>query len=103
MNGTIQKLFEKFNADDIFNSDETGLYYRANPNASLTYEYESFSGSKKTLDRLKVLSCANMSGSGKSAKPLCFKGVNVKLLTLSYYSNSNAWMTSAIFAYWLEE
>lgn len=111
MDETIPQILDKFDPDDIFNADETGLYYRATPDGSLTYKYESLSGSKKALDRVTVLCCANMSGSekkklvviGKSAKPRCFKGVNLKSLPVSYYSNSNAWMTSAIFTNWLQE
>jgi hypothetical protein len=36
---------------------------------------------------------------GKSKNPRCFKGV--RILSVDYYSNANAWMTSVIFNDWL--
>ena len=57
------------------------LYYRATLDASLCYNYEQPSGSKKAMDRFTVLCCANMTGRDKakllvirkSKKPRCFK------------------------------
>ena len=37
MKETIPQIVEIFDADDIFNADQTGLYYRATPDGSLTY------------------------------------------------------------------
>jgi hypothetical protein len=38
---------------------------------------------------------------GKSAKPRCFKGLNMDSLQVEYCANKNAWMTSEIFKKWL--
>ena len=38
---------------------------------------------------------------GKYAKPRCFKGKSNDHLPVTYFSNSNAWMTAAIFTEWL--
>jgi hypothetical protein len=51
-----------------------------------------------------VLCCPNMSGTdiwkllaiGKSAKPLCFKGINMGILPLLYYAYKNVWFTYEI-------
>ncbi|XP_072119240.1 tigger transposable element-derived protein 4-like [Mobula birostris] len=94
----LPDLLQKFCADDIYNADETGLFYRA-----------ILSGTKKAIDRITVLCCSNMSGTdkkkllviGKSVKPRCFKGLRMDSLPIEYYANKNAWMTSDIFKNWL--
>lgn len=108
---TLAEVLDNFCADDIYNADETGLYYRATPDGSLCYKRTALLGSKKAMDRITVLCCANMSGSdkkplvvvGKSSKPRCFKGISMKNLGVDYYANKNAWMTSAIFTDWLQK
>lgn len=84
-NTKIKTYLENFCPDDIYNADETGLYYRATPDGSLCYKYVALTGYKKAMDRITVLCCANMSGTdkrklliiGKSAKPRCFKGLRM--------------------------
>ena len=55
-----------------------------------------------------ILLCVNMSGSdkrklliGKSKRPRCFKGINMRTLPIIYCANRNAWMTSLIFQQWI--
>lgn len=50
----LPQLLETFN-DDIFNADETGLFYRATPDESLCYKSEKLSGSKKAMQRVTVM------------------------------------------------
>ena len=106
----LPRLLEEFSPNDLYNADETGLFYRATPNGSLCYAFENLSGSKRPMERLSVLLCANMSGSdkrkllviGKSRKPRCFKGIRVDLLPVTYRANENAWMTALLFKEWLK-
>jgi hypothetical protein len=102
------KIVSEYSPDDIYNADETGLYYRALPEHTLMFKNESAKGCKTSKDRLTVLCCASMSGSkenllviGKSKNPRCFKGV--KQLPVAYCANSNAWMTSLVFNDWLQK
>lgn len=89
--------------DDIFNADETGIFYRMAPDKTLKFKGEKCVGGKQSKERLSVLLCANMTGTekrkllviGKSKNPRCFK--NVKQLPVRYVANKKAWMTSAIF------
>lgn len=100
----LPELLLEYNPANIYNTDETGLYYHATPDGSLCYAYEQLSGSKKAMDCITVLWCANMSGSnkckllviGKSKKPRCFAGINVECLLVTYRANKNAWMTSVL-------
>ena len=103
-------MLEKYRPNDVYNADETGLYYRATPDGSLCYCREKC-GSKKALQRITVLCCSNMTGTdkrkllviGKTVKPQCFKNIDVGSLPVTYRANQNAWMTSQIFTEWLTE
>ena len=57
----LPDLLDKFSPDDIFNADETGLFWKCLPDKS----GERCSGGKRSKDRITVLVCANMSGSEK--------------------------------------
>ena len=103
----LKSLLAEFSPDNIFNADETGLFYKLLPERTLEFKGVDCSGGKRSKERLTVLVCSNMSGSekipllviGKSAKPRCFK--NVKTLPTGYTSNKKAWMTSEIFINWI--
>jgi hypothetical protein len=43
-------LLQKFCADDIYNADETSLFYHAMLDGSLSYKHATLSGSKKAMD-----------------------------------------------------
>ena len=109
-NAKLEDILARYDPDDIYNADETGLFYRATPDGSLTYRHETISGWKKAMDRVTVLCCTNMTGTdkkklvviGKARKPKCFGSVSVEKLPVTYYANTNAWMTSSIFTEWLQ-
>ncbi|KII69726.1 Tigger transposable element-derived protein 6 [Thelohanellus kitauei] len=61
----IHTFLENFCYDDIYNADETGLYYNATPDGSLCYKHIILSGYKKAIDRLTVLCYTIMSGTDK--------------------------------------
>lgn len=96
-------LSARYNENDIFNGDETGLFFKATPDKTLKFKGEKCHGGKQAKDRLTVLVCANMSGTekrqllvvGKSVAPRCFK--NCSVLPVKYTANKRAWMTSEIF------
>ncbi|KAK7493174.1 hypothetical protein BaRGS_00015511 [Batillaria attramentaria] len=97
----------KFQPKDVFNADETGVFWRALPHRTLSLKNDTCQGRKRSKERVTVMVCANMDGSekyplltiGKYKNPRCFKGV--KNLPLNYSSNKNAWMTSEEFRQWL--
>jgi hypothetical protein len=108
INNILPQLLETYSPENVYNADETGIYYRALPDGTLTFKTDKIAGSKKAKDRVTVLVCANMDGSdkqklmviGKSRDPRCFRGI--KSLPVTYQSSSNAWMTSDIFREWLK-
>ena len=103
----LQKILDEYHADDIFNADETGLFFRLLPDKTLEFKGVDCTGGKKSKERLTVLVCSNMSGTeklpllviGKSKNLRCFK--NVRTLPTDYLANKKAWMTSDIFKDWL--
>ena len=99
-----------YRSEDIFNADETALFYKALPKKSLVERYKQCKGSKYSKERLMVLLTTSLTGEklkpfviGKSAKPRCFKNINVNQLPVIYNSNKKAWMTTKLFKEWLEK
>ncbi|XP_025190385.1 tigger transposable element-derived protein 6-like [Melanaphis sacchari] len=99
-------LISEFSPSDVFNADETGLYFRALPENTYVFKNEKAKGTKSCKERMTLLCCASMTGEKKetahcrkSKQPRCFKGV--KALPVDYTANKNAWMTREIFSQWL--
>lgn len=103
----LKPLVEHYDARDIFNADESGLFFKCLPDKTLTFKDEKCHGGKHSKERLTVLLAANMDGSeklkplviGKAMKPRCFKGV--KSFPTVYRANKKAWMTTELFNDWL--
>lgn len=93
----------------IYNVDETGLFFRCLPDRTYVSALEKNApGHKIQKDRISVLLGANSDGShklvplviGKAKKPRCFKSFNNPL---HYNFSKNAWMTSRIFHEWFHQ
>ena len=104
-----EKLSADTTLEQIYNCDETGLYYRMLPTRTLAAKTEkNASGMKKQKERVTLMACSNGSGShklsllfiGKVANPRCFKHVNKTALPVVYKSQKNAWADAAIFTDW---
>ncbi|XP_025205101.1 tigger transposable element-derived protein 6-like [Metopolophium dirhodum] len=104
----ISRLIAGYEAKDVYNADETGLFFKGIPTKSLVMKSESCSGGKKAKDRLTVLMCGSMAGEirkplviGKSKKPRCFKNMDISSLPVIWKFNKKAWMTTEIMEQWL--
>jgi hypothetical protein len=94
----LRSKCENYPLERIYNMDETGLFYRLEPDRSLATQ--RLSGRKKDKERLSIALCANADGShklnpliiGKFAKPRCFNNVNLSYLPMTYRNNSKACM-----------
>jgi hypothetical protein len=88
---------------DVYNADESGLYWRALPNNTYYVNEDECKGQKRSKERVTFLAITNWDGSdrkrliviGKSKNPRCFK--NIKSLPVRYYANKTAWMQTDIF------
>ena len=96
------KIIAEYSPQDIYNADETGLYFHAMPEHTYLFKNETAKGFKTSKERVTVLCCVNMIEEkqgllviGKSKNPRCFKGV--KSLPVEYFSSANAWITNLIF------
>lgn len=103
---------ENLTADQVYNCDETALYFRLLPTKSLDVQNSrNKSGFKQSKDRITLLFAVNKSGNhklkplciGKSRSPRCFKHVNMKSLPVTYTHTKNAWMTGEVFSRWFNE
>ena len=102
-------LIQGYHPRDIYNADETGLFFRLLPDKTLTFKNDECHGGKKAKNRITVLCTANMDGSdklklvviGKHKKPRCFK--NVRSKPVQYESNKKAWMLSSLFDKWIRK
>ena len=101
-----------YTLNQIFNCDETGLYYKLMPQKTLASSFEKSADGRKTQkDRVTINACANASGTiklpllliGKSKNLRCFKHINRDNLPVIYSNQSNAWVNAVIFAEWFHE
>ena len=100
-----------YKQDNIFNMDETALFYRAIRNRTYCLKEgdsrQAGRGSKamKAKDRLTAIICTNATGTckispalvGSSKKPRCFRRNPV---CVPYFSQPNAWSDSEIYSKW---
>ncbi|GFO23706.1 tigger transposable element-derived protein [Plakobranchus ocellatus] len=105
----LADLLKKYSPTDIYNADETGLFWRLLPGKTMEFRGKSCHGVKQAKERITVLCCANMNGSEKwplfvickFKQPRCFKGI--RKLPVTYETNKSAWMTSTLFTSWLQD
>lgn len=105
----LRDVLPYYNADNVYNMGETGLYFRALPCLNTDGKNLNANECNYQKHRLTVLFVCNMTGTdkkrplviGRSQNPRCFH--NVKKLPVDYCANSNAWMTSIIFTDFLKQ
>ena len=102
----LRQILDTFAPRDIYNADETGLFWKALPDRTLAFENERVSGGKLSKGRVTCLVCASMAGEKmslllieKRANPQAFKRTN--RLPVEYRANRKTWMTSTLFDEWL--
>jgi transposase len=61
----LPTLLDGYDEKDVFNADETGLFYRAIPDRSLVLSKEDCKGGKKSKERFTILLCTNWTGTEK--------------------------------------
>lgn len=102
INGTVSKILKDYKPENIFNADETALFFQCLPQKTLTFKGDRCFGGKQSKARITVMLGANMTGSqklkpliiGRSKTPRCFKGA--KSLEVDYDFNKKSWMTADI-------
>lgn len=104
----VAAIRREFSDDDIFNADETGLFWKMSPDRTLAFRGEVCKGGKHAKDRITLLVAASAKGEklplfaiGKSKRPHCFRGV--LNLPVKYEANAKAWMNSELFEQWCRQ
>ncbi|UYV78810.1 hypothetical protein LAZ67_16002856 [Cordylochernes scorpioides] len=99
-------------AHQIFNVDETGLFWKKMPTRTYIAKSEkNASGFKAAKDRVTLLLCSNASGDrmlkpllvNRSLKPRALKGKDLNTLPVHWMANKKAWVTTAIFTEWFNK
>ncbi|XP_071508679.1 tigger transposable element-derived protein 4-like [Diadema antillarum] len=100
----LPELCADYDLRDIYNMDETGLFFKASVDSTLHFKGTDCSGGKRSKERITLMLCANAVGEkepamiiGKSIKPRCFGRIERKDLPVDYHANKKAWMTSNLF------
>ena len=90
---SIRTLCGEYREEDIYNIDETGLFWRQSINRGLASTSQP--GVKRKKTRISIICYVNSTGSdrlplwliGKSKKPRCFKNVNLNALSCVWRAN----------------
>jgi hypothetical protein len=105
---TFNDLIKKYGEENIFNCDETAIFYKTLSKKSFVEKNESSSGHKMRKERLSLLLCCSYTGEkykpliiGRSKSPRVLRGVNLKAIGIEYDASYKAWMTKSIFENWL--
>ncbi|XP_058443691.1 tigger transposable element-derived protein 1-like [Malaya genurostris] len=108
---TFMKIVDdgSYHADQIFNADETGLFWKKMPSRTFIAKSEQkASGFKAAKDRITLMFCCNASGDRmlkpllihKAKRPRALKNVQPKDYPVHWMSNRKAWMTKELFEQW---
>ena len=105
----LQSAIKQYSPKDVFNMDETGLFYCLTPDRTIATR--QLEGMKKDKTRISIALCCNADGSeklelliiGHAAKPRAFNKKTGKELGFYYRNNKKAWMTTLLFQEWLQD
>ena len=103
----IRKKVAGYAKENVYNMDETGLFWRMAPNQGLATKRQP--GIKRDKSRISLVMCTNATGTdrlrvwviGNAKKPRSLRYVNVAGMRITWKWNKKAWMTCPIMAEWL--
>ena len=105
----LGSMTEGYEPRDIYNQDETALFFKTTQDKSFYTKGEKPGGAKKSKERVTISLCSNMVGEkelitliGKARRPRCFKNIDPDSLPLHYRWNRKGWMTYDLFSAWLK-
>ncbi|KAG0442120.1 Tigger transposable element-derived protein 6 [Dictyocoela muelleri] len=100
----LKNKIDEYGEKNIFNCDETALYYKNPPKKSFVTPEDLCKGSKSNKMRITVMLTCSMAGEkfkpliiGKANNPRPMNGFNPEEVGVEYTSSSKAWMTTKIF------
>ena len=99
----LPEIVQGYEKDDIWNMDETGLFWRALPDKGFGQKSKQCKGGKKTKQRLTI--AFFVTATGRKEKPIviwksensrCLRQFDKSLFPVTYFSQAKAWMTGDI-------
>lgn len=102
-------VLERYRPEDVWNFDESGIFYNLQPDRTLHVKGSQCHGGTKSKQRLTAAFCFNSNGTeklvpwviGKSANPHCFRNIDKSSLDYEYSHQAKAWVDRAAFRKWL--
>jgi len=99
----LQQFLKSYDLEDIWNGDETRLFWKMEPSRVLARG--PLSGHKKEKSRVTIFCATNATGTEKMAlsfihkhkTPHAMKNLNYKNLPVYYFWNKKSWMQVSIF------
>ena len=100
----VPEIVEGYQVEDVWNLDESGVFWKALPDKGFGERVKQCKGGKKSKQRFTVTFIVNGAGRSesmpiviwKSENPRCFKGIQKSMLPVEYFSQPKAWMTGEI-------
>jgi hypothetical protein len=104
----LKDRIKDYNRSDIYNMDETALFYNLAPDTTIARQ--QIEGSKKDKTRITIALTCNADGTdklpplfiGHAGKPRCFNKKSGEELGFFYLHNKKAWMTGLFFQEFLK-
>lgn len=101
----LEEIKSKFRPQDVYNMDETVIFYNLFPEQTYAIKGEKCYGGERSKQRLTVVLCCNSDGSdklrprviGKSRKPQYFKNVDISFECCDYSHQANSWIDATAF------
>ena len=105
----LKEITKQYRPEDIFNCDETGLYWKMEPTRGLSIR--PVSGTKQSKERVTILLTCNAIGTEKLIplfihkyqNPRPLNGISKNSLPVDYYWNCKAWMQISIWNNYLKK
>jgi hypothetical protein len=109
MREDLREVLRQYRREDIFNCDETALFWKMEPNRGLSTQ--PLSGIKKNKDRVTILLTCNSTGTEKLnplfihkfQNPRPLRGIRKDTLPVDYYWNNTSWMQISIWNNYLKK
>ncbi|KAF7701578.1 Tigger transposable element-derived protein 6 [Cucumispora dikerogammari] len=104
-----ESLVSKYGSKNVFNCDETTLYYRSLSTKSFVSSNNNCKGVKISKERLTLLLCCSLQEEKiapllieKSKSLRALKGITLSSIGVEYDHSCNEWMARSIFISWLK-
>ncbi len=99
----LPELIGCYTKENVWNMDETGVFWRALPDSGFGQKGKECKGGKRSKQRITVAFFVNAAGGKEkpiviwtSANPRCLKRFDKSVLPVNYYDQKKAWMTGDI-------